>query len=96
MPNSVTDRHSRLGRSGVTLVLIPTTTSPPPLDWSLLSMTLRKFLPAAFALILPIAALAASPASAQLNAPKKHTHHIHKHLHKAKASTAPTAEKAAS
>ena len=59
-------------------------------------MTVRRFLPAAIALILPIATLAISPALAQSNAPKKHTHHIHRHLHHAKASATPATEKPAS
>lgn len=58
-------------------------------------MTIRKSLLAAIGLILPVAALTVSPASAQTNAPKKHVHHISKHLHHAKTSAAPAAEKPA-
>ncbi len=62
-------------------------------------MTIRKFLPAALGLILPIAALTASPVLAQSGAPKpqKSAHHaVHKHIHKAKAHVASTPAKTAS
>jgi hypothetical protein len=59
-------------------------------------MTFRKSLFAAIGLLLPVAALTVSPASAQSHTPKKHVHHIHKHLHHAKLSATPAAEKPAS
>lgn len=62
-------------------------------------MTIRKFLPAAIGLILPIAALTASPVLAQSDAPKpqKPAHHIvHKHVHKTRAHASATSAKTAS
>lgn len=59
-------------------------------------MNTRKSLLAAIGLILPVVALTASPVSAQTNTPKRHAHHVHKHVHTAKMSTAPSAEKPAS
>jgi hypothetical protein len=59
-------------------------------------MTIRKSLLAAIGLILPLPALTVSPALAQSNAPKRHAHHAHKHVHHAKISPAPVAEKPAS
>ena len=50
-------------------------------------MSTRKILPAMIGLLLPVAALIASPASAQNNVTKSHTsshHAVHKVSHKTK------------
>jgi hypothetical protein len=59
-------------------------------------MTIRKSLLAAIGLISSVVVLTVSPALAQSNAPKRHAHHTHKHVHHAKVSAAPAAEKPAS
>lgn len=55
-------------------------------------MTTRKILPAVIGLLLPFAAMVATPASAQTHMTKSHKahHSVHKASHKTKAHAATT------